>query len=57
MIGTPRISDDGERVEIGYKLHSDYWGRGYASEALDLFKKIYWDEQSIASDFLNIVEP
>jgi RimJ/RimL family protein N-acetyltransferase len=28
---------EGQRLEIGYMINYDYWGRGYASEALGAF--------------------
>ena len=33
-IGLWKIDKPNHRAEIGYMLHSDYWGRGYATEAL-----------------------
>ena len=29
--------------EIGYGLNEAYWGKGYASEALEGFIKLYWE--------------
>ena len=29
--------------EIGYKLHSDFWGKGYMTEALRIFIDMYWE--------------
>ncbi|TVY47868.1 hypothetical protein LOCC1_G001993 [Lachnellula occidentalis] len=43
----PRVSSDGEIPELGYGIHSDYWGHGYASEAIALFISFYWAEESI----------
>ncbi|TVY45506.1 hypothetical protein LSUB1_G000862 [Lachnellula subtilissima] len=40
----PRISSDGGIPELGYGIHSDYWGHGYASEAIALFISFYWAE-------------
>ena len=37
MIGTtgfPLISEANRNAEVGYVLHPDYWGRGYATEIL-----------------------
>jgi RimJ/RimL family protein N-acetyltransferase len=48
LICIPRVSSDGEIPEIGYGIHSDYLGRGYASEAVGLFTRLYWAEESIA---------
>ena len=31
-----------DATEVGYGLHSEYWGRGYASEALGMFVEVYW---------------
>jgi len=28
--------------EIGYMLHPDFWGQGYATEALDVFMTLFW---------------
>lgn len=36
VVGTPRES------EVAYKLHPDYWGKGYMPEALCMFIKLYW---------------
>ena len=47
LLCIPRVSSDGEIPELGYGLHSDYWGHGYASEAIALFISFYWAEDSI----------
>jgi RimJ/RimL family protein N-acetyltransferase len=36
VLGTPRES------EVAYKLHPCYWAKGYMSEALAMFIKLYW---------------
>jgi RimJ/RimL family protein N-acetyltransferase len=36
VVGTPRES------EVAYKLHPDYWGKGYMPEALSLFITLHW---------------
>ncbi|KAF4637242.1 hypothetical protein G7Y89_g835 [Cudoniella acicularis] len=36
LIGFPREAD------IGYKIHPDFWGKGYMSEALALFIELFW---------------
>jgi ribosomal-protein-alanine N-acetyltransferase len=28
--------------EIGYKVHPDFWGKGYMTEALKMFINLYW---------------
>lgn len=48
LLCIPRVSSDGEIPELGYGIHSDYWGHGYASEAIALFISFYWAEESIA---------
>lgn len=39
VVGTPRES------EVAYKLHPDYWGKGYMSEALAMFIKLFWQSE------------
>ncbi|RDL36489.1 uncharacterized protein BP5553_05841 [Venustampulla echinocandica] len=35
--------------EIGYKLHPDFWGNGYMSEALALFIDLFWKWDAMKS--------
>ena len=37
VIGIPRLSPSGLSAEVGYALLPEYWGMGYAREALILF--------------------
>ena len=41
VIGTPRES------ELAYKLHPDFWGKGYMSEALKAFVDLFWEGKFI----------
>jgi RimJ/RimL family protein N-acetyltransferase len=45
VIGIPRLSHDGMAAEVGYGIRPDFWGRGYASEALILFVKHYFSSE------------
>lgn len=38
----PTNPDPGE-PEIGYQLHPDFWGKGYATEALKACLEYYWN--------------
>jgi RimJ/RimL family protein N-acetyltransferase len=43
-VGAVRIPENqGDAVEIAYGVLSDFWGEGYASEALRMFVELYWD--------------
>lgn len=49
MIGDvciPRISDDGLASEIGYGIIPEYWGKGYAPEAVKMLVKYFFDGNS-----------
>jgi RimJ/RimL family protein N-acetyltransferase len=46
VIGIPRLSHDGSAAEVGYAITPDFWGRGYASEALILFVRHYFNSES-----------
>ncbi|KAI9642059.1 hypothetical protein NHQ30_009930 [Ciborinia camelliae] len=35
----------GRGAEVGYSLHPDYYGKGYATEALKLFLGLYWSKE------------
>ncbi|CZR51787.1 uncharacterized protein PAC_01664 [Phialocephala subalpina] len=43
--GIPRIGADGKAVEVGYSVTPEYWGNGYAPEAVKLFCRYYWNER------------
>jgi predicted acetyltransferase len=45
VIGIPRLSYDGSAAEVGYAISPDFWGRGYASEALILFVQHYFNSE------------
>jgi RimJ/RimL family protein N-acetyltransferase len=34
-------------AEIGYKIHPDFWGKGYMSEALELCIKLFWASKGL----------
>jgi [ribosomal protein S5]-alanine N-acetyltransferase len=35
--------------EIGYRLHPDFWGKGYMTEALSMFIEMWWGMESTIS--------
>ena len=43
-VGVVRLPGDTflDSAEIAYGIHSDFWGKGYASEALGMFVGSYW---------------
>lgn len=43
ILGIPRLSPDGAAAEVGYAILPEYWGRGFASEALILFTSYYFN--------------
>jgi hypothetical protein len=45
VIGIPRLSHDGLAAEVGYAITPDFRGRGYASEALILFVRHYFNSE------------
>ncbi len=32
--------------EIGYRIHPDFWGKGFMSEALKMFIEMFWEMES-----------
>jgi RimJ/RimL family protein N-acetyltransferase len=43
ILGIPRLSPSELAAEVGYALLPEYWGMGYASEALTLFRTYYFN--------------
>ena len=43
MIGFVAVVREGE---IGYRIHPDWWGQGYMSEALAMFLDMFWKTES-----------
>ena len=35
--------------EIGYRLHPDFWGKGYMTEALAMVTEMWWGMESMIS--------
>ncbi|KAF7870298.1 hypothetical protein EAF04_004044 [Stromatinia cepivora] len=35
----------GHGAEVGYGLHAAYHGKGYATEAMELFLRVYWSKE------------
>ena len=33
--------------EIGYRIHPDFWGKGFMSEALKMFIEMFWGMESM----------
>lgn len=56
-MGTNRESEHG--LETGYVVHPSYWGRGYASEAVAAFLKLFWtlEERRGFGCLVAMVEP
>lgn len=34
---------------VGYKIHPDYWGKGYMTEALRLFIDMFWTLEGLSA--------
>ncbi len=45
-----------DEVEIGYHLLPRFWGKGYASEAAQLFRD-YGFENNVAASIISIIDP
>ncbi len=46
-IGLWKIDKPNYRAEIGYMLHSDHWGKGYATEALEAVEAVGFKEMNL----------
>lgn len=42
VIGTCGVTPKSEIPEVGYMFRNDAWGKGYATESLEAWLKIYW---------------
>ncbi|MDC8003062.1 GNAT family N-acetyltransferase [Aureisphaera galaxeae] len=47
--------DDIEELEIGYHLLPEFWGKGYASEAAQFFKKLAFENQ-LTTSIISIID-
>ena len=43
VIGYVGINEVYPSPEIGYSIHADFWGKGYATEALEGLLKAWWE--------------
>ncbi|TVY91192.1 hypothetical protein LAWI1_G003910 [Lachnellula willkommii] len=43
MIGFVAVVREGE---IGYRIHPDWWGKGYMAEALAMFLDLFWQTEN-----------
>lgn len=57
IVGTNHPSPHG--LEMGYCINIAYWGRGYASEALTGFLKLFWslEERNDVDSLVGMVDP
>jgi hypothetical protein len=51
VLGTPRPE------EIAYKLSPEYWGRGYMSEAVNMYLAFWWSQPGVPPLFLSLKFP
>ncbi|KAK6208213.1 hypothetical protein LQW54_006994 [Pestalotiopsis sp. IQ-011] len=45
MIGIVGVFSFDPVAELGYTFHPASWGKGYATEALEAFMRVYWDSR------------
>ena len=55
-IGIGHYSNDKSKMEIFYFINSEYWNKGYVSEAVDVFLK-YVKENNLATSLIGAVVP
>jgi len=55
-IGIGHYSDDKSKMEIFYFINSEYWNKGYASEAVNVFLK-YVKNNNLATSLIGAVVP
>ena len=55
MIGTVGVIR--QPPELGYMMHPDFWGKGYASEAVQLFLQFYWQLRPDVQSIIAKVDP
>jgi len=53
-IGIGQYSNDKSKMEIFYFINSEYWNKGYVSEAVDVFLK-YVKENNLATSLIGAV--
>jgi RimJ/RimL family protein N-acetyltransferase len=46
MVGIVGVHRPSPKAELGYIYHPSSWGRGYATEALAAFLKLFWELRS-----------
>lgn len=52
----PQIVDDLDELEIAYRLHPDYWGRGIATEAARAVRDYAFDDLKL-SRVISLIHP
>jgi ribosomal-protein-alanine N-acetyltransferase len=51
-----QIVDDAEEIEIGYRLHPDYWGQGLATEAARAIRDHGFDDLNLPR-LISLIHP